>query len=416
MHYSIGDLLDRLSIVLLKEERQPEIDVSKEKRDLEEAVDFWKNLTFNRQVYANAALEELKRLNGMIWDRESDIRRGKEKILGLEEVGRRAIEIRDINVLRVEQKNKINAEFACGYQEIKHTLKKPNYDVCIIGIKGVGMAHAIACERLGWNIKAVLDVDESQKQRVENYTLWINQWGPYKDEIAPSSRPLFTTNQSEFGDIEADILIISCPTRFHAEYVNRYGDNYRWILCEKPFDFSVDAIMNIPQHLRSRIAVGHKWMCHSQFPDLIAPPYYIAQGHEFPPQRPDVKECEVWWDLGIHSVAALLHYLPKESWGSIEVVKRKSVISRQKARVIFAYSSYPYWTTIDVKYESIGDGEVQIADKLLHWENLFDNQLKRVVTNTHPANYELGLKAVQLVKEAEEACVASTEPLVITST
>ena len=42
---------------------------------------------------------------------ESDIRKGKEGELGLEEVGRRAIAIRDINGLRIMIKNEIAKYF-----------------------------------------------------------------------------------------------------------------------------------------------------------------------------------------------------------------------------------------------------------------------------------------------------------------
>lgn len=46
--------------------------------------------------------------NSKIWNLESDIRKGKDGDLGLEEVGRRAIAIRDINTERWKYKNAIN--------------------------------------------------------------------------------------------------------------------------------------------------------------------------------------------------------------------------------------------------------------------------------------------------------------------
>lgn len=46
--------------------------------------------------------------NANIWNLESDIRKGKDGDLGLEEVGSRAIKIRDINKLRWKYKNAIN--------------------------------------------------------------------------------------------------------------------------------------------------------------------------------------------------------------------------------------------------------------------------------------------------------------------
>ena len=50
---------------------------------------------------------------------ESDIRQGKEKELGLEEVGRRALQIRDINRERVALKNALKDIFKDGFKDIK---------------------------------------------------------------------------------------------------------------------------------------------------------------------------------------------------------------------------------------------------------------------------------------------------------
>jgi len=50
---------------------------------------------------------------------ESDIRQGKEDELGLEEVGRRALEIRNINRERVALKNNLKEIFGDGFQDIK---------------------------------------------------------------------------------------------------------------------------------------------------------------------------------------------------------------------------------------------------------------------------------------------------------
>ena len=50
---------------------------------------------------------------------ESDIRKGKEGELGLEEVGRRAILIRNLNRERVALKNKIIEETGIGFKDVK---------------------------------------------------------------------------------------------------------------------------------------------------------------------------------------------------------------------------------------------------------------------------------------------------------
>ena len=64
-------------------------------------------------------LHDLHDYNAQIWDLESDIRKGKENELGLEEVGRRAIQIRNINKKRVEAKNQITELTLTGFIEKK---------------------------------------------------------------------------------------------------------------------------------------------------------------------------------------------------------------------------------------------------------------------------------------------------------
>jgi len=64
-------------------------------------------------------LERLYDINGKIWDLESDIRKGKEGELGLEEVGRRAIMIRELNKKRISVKNQITEETNMGFKDVK---------------------------------------------------------------------------------------------------------------------------------------------------------------------------------------------------------------------------------------------------------------------------------------------------------
>lgn len=63
----------------------------------------------------NIALAELVErlfiIDHRIWELEADIREGKENSLGLEEVGRRALKIRDLNKQRIGVKNEINKRF-----------------------------------------------------------------------------------------------------------------------------------------------------------------------------------------------------------------------------------------------------------------------------------------------------------------
>ena len=79
--------------------------------------DTLKNELNGDEIYAY--VDQLYEVNRRIWDLESDIRKGKEGELGLEEVGRRAIMIRDFNKERINIKNTINTIYKTGFIEKK---------------------------------------------------------------------------------------------------------------------------------------------------------------------------------------------------------------------------------------------------------------------------------------------------------
>ena len=106
---SLGEIADRYSIIKLKSERT---DV-----DCKEEFDTLKNELNGDEIYAY--VDQLYEVNRRIWDLESDIRKGKEGELGLEEVGRRAIMIRDFNKERINIKNTINTIYKTGFIEKK---------------------------------------------------------------------------------------------------------------------------------------------------------------------------------------------------------------------------------------------------------------------------------------------------------
>jgi hypothetical protein len=114
MEYPISEILDRYSIALLKKERLA-IDNGQEIKDLSTEIDNYRNINQIVDEY----IVKLKDINGKIWDLEFDIRKGKEGELGLEEVGRRAILIRENNKIRVGYKNEIVEIFNVGYKDIK---------------------------------------------------------------------------------------------------------------------------------------------------------------------------------------------------------------------------------------------------------------------------------------------------------
>jgi phage gp16-like protein len=121
MIYPLDELIDRISILKLKIERIPneKSELIKEYEDYTEAIKKYviKGICTNKGV--EQWYKQLYEINKTIWDLEADIRKGKEGELGLEEVGRRAIKIRENNGKRVRIKSLIVEKTGSGYKDIK---------------------------------------------------------------------------------------------------------------------------------------------------------------------------------------------------------------------------------------------------------------------------------------------------------
>jgi len=91
-----GEIFDRASILILKTVHGLESEDELSELLLELGIE-------KKEVEVFIGL---LKVNGKIWNLESDIRQGKE--LGLEEVGRRALAIRDLNKERIALKNSIS--------------------------------------------------------------------------------------------------------------------------------------------------------------------------------------------------------------------------------------------------------------------------------------------------------------------
>ena len=123
MKYPLDELLDKSSIIRLKFERIPDLeDRSKwisEIMDYSIAIGEYIGEGICNQEQTNDWFKRLYETNKRIWDLEAAIRQGKEGEIGLEEVGRRAIEIRNINGERVGIKREIVSVIGRGYKDIK---------------------------------------------------------------------------------------------------------------------------------------------------------------------------------------------------------------------------------------------------------------------------------------------------------
>jgi hypothetical protein len=113
------ELIDRLCIARVKYERTN----SSNQAELDWYEARYQELTaqLNTQQLAQLAsdIAEITRIHNTIWDLEWQLKSGVEQQLSLEEIGRRAIAIRDNNNRRIEFKNSIAALFGLEMREIK---------------------------------------------------------------------------------------------------------------------------------------------------------------------------------------------------------------------------------------------------------------------------------------------------------
>jgi len=112
MKQSIGEFLDRISILLHKcqkigEKSYPEF--------IKYAEEFLLDLPEENFSEIIKDFRELYKVNGEIWKLEFEIRMFKEDKLGMEECGKRAIKIRDLNNKRLEIQNEVIRKFGGGY-------------------------------------------------------------------------------------------------------------------------------------------------------------------------------------------------------------------------------------------------------------------------------------------------------------
>ena len=74
---------------------------------------------FNMDQACCDAMKELENIHDTIWNLEKELKSGREQELPLEEIGRRAIAIRDHNNRRIKYKNLLAERVGCSIREIK---------------------------------------------------------------------------------------------------------------------------------------------------------------------------------------------------------------------------------------------------------------------------------------------------------
>ena len=122
MKMPLSEILDRYTITKLKSERTNE--------DVSDELSAYK-LEIEKSDYAQqysqivSFIDRLYQVNGELWNTEGDIRKGVE--MPLEDVGRLALKVRDLNCKRNEIKGEVVDIFAEGFKEIKINYKKIDY-------------------------------------------------------------------------------------------------------------------------------------------------------------------------------------------------------------------------------------------------------------------------------------------------
>tara|TARA_B100000965_G_scaffold71946_1_gene56804 strand:+ start:2251 stop:2691 length:441 start_codon:yes stop_codon:yes gene_type:complete len=113
----LPEVIDRYTISLLKLERldDSEIDID----EMKEQVEYYKSgIDFDSEGIVELS-DKLYEVNGKIWDVEGSIREGLDSQLGYEEIGKRAIMVRDLNRERMIVKNDIIELTGDGFKDCK---------------------------------------------------------------------------------------------------------------------------------------------------------------------------------------------------------------------------------------------------------------------------------------------------------
>ncbi|MBI2610930.1 hypothetical protein HYW60_03270 [Candidatus Kaiserbacteria bacterium] len=117
----LHETIDRLTITALKLER---LKGNKNYPSFEREYAFYSKVVdaFRKDgvEVKDKWIADMKAANGRVWDRESAIRQGREQEFGLEEMGRRTLELRDIQMQeRIPAKNKVAFAIGAPFYEVK---------------------------------------------------------------------------------------------------------------------------------------------------------------------------------------------------------------------------------------------------------------------------------------------------------
>jgi hypothetical protein len=230
---SVGEILDRYSICLLKQERL-NIDISDEITALRNEVDELPN-------DIKAYITELKEINGQIWNLESDLRKGNEVVLGNEEIGIRAIKIRNWNNKRVEVKNKVNSILFSGFMDVKGSHASEKHPSVVITLTTVPerlkLEHHNAlpsvlkhlCEQADNDYEVHFNIPTKYNVTGEEYIIpeWLNDYKkqyPHlkvfrMDDIGPPTKVVPTIQRVS---PETIVIVVDDDLLYHRDMVSEH--------------------------------------------------------------------------------------------------------------------------------------------------------------------------------------------------
>lgn len=109
--FPVIELVDRYAIAQLKWDKT---------QANKEELDFYQAQLVTYEIeQVRSEIDELYEIHRTIWSLESELKTGREQELPLEEIGRRAIAIRDWNHKRIRLKNHMAEVLGCAVREIK---------------------------------------------------------------------------------------------------------------------------------------------------------------------------------------------------------------------------------------------------------------------------------------------------------
>ena len=237
INISIGELVDKYTICKLKSERA-QIDCSKEMSDYLAEIETYEGI----QPY----VDQLYEINGKAWITESEIKKENENIIGLEEVGRRAVQGRELNKMRVKIKNTINSKYNEGYIEVKADHDSATDPSLIISLTTVpqrlndekenGMKSVIQslCEQNDSDYEVHFQIPETYKVEdipyimpswMEEYKLKYPHLRIYRPEDEGAATK-FVAAVRKIKNPETILLIVDDDLIYHQDMVKEHR---RWI-------------------------------------------------------------------------------------------------------------------------------------------------------------------------------------------